>query len=395
MTRHGVIIDLVAAQSPSYKGRGIARYSTELARSLVQRHPDMVSSIVVHPELDRPEGTDDLHDWLTTAPDWSAASVVHLSSAFEPEVPVRIFWPREATSHGLLMSVSLYDLIPDIFPGWYLEDPGLRRRWRCCREVVRAADAVLTPSESAKADTIGLLGVPERRVSVIGSGTAPAFRRPESRDDAFAVAQEGVDGLEEGFIVYNGAFNPRKNVDNLIEGYASLPQELIGRHQLVIVCEAPPLTRNHYLVMAKRLGLEERVLIPGFASEAVLVSLYQSADLAVFPSLYEGYGLPVVESMACGAPTIAGDNSSLQEILPTGGALPALGPWSDRGSRNEGANRPDLPRTADKAGRADTADVGVSGGQGGRCVRGAVPPGGEVPAGLAPPAVPRPGGAAR
>ena len=105
-------------------------------------------------------------------------------------------------------------------------------------------------------------------------------------------------------------------MDNLLEGYASLPSDLVRRHQLVIVCEAPPLTRNHYLVMAKSLGVEDRLLIPGFVPEEVLVSLYQCADLAIFPSLYEGYGLPVVESMACGAPTMAGDNSSLQEILP-------------------------------------------------------------------------------
>ncbi len=88
------------------------------------------------------------------------------------------------------------------------------------------------------------------------------------------------------------------------------------RHQLVIVCEAPPLTRNHYLVMAKELGVEGRVLIPGFVPEEVLVALFQSTELAVYPSLYEGYGLPVIDSLACGAPTIAGDNSSLREILP-------------------------------------------------------------------------------
>jgi glycosyltransferase involved in cell wall biosynthesis len=316
MNKHGVILDLVAAQSPSYRGRGIARVSTELARSIVQRHPEVVNSIVIHPELDPPEGTEDLEEWMTTSPDWSKAAVVHLSSVFEPEVPVRVYWPREAPSNRLLTAVTLYDLIPDLFPGWYLEDPGLRRRWRCCREVVRAADAVFTLSESAKADTVGLLGVPERRVHVIGSGTAPRFRPPESRTEAFKVAKQGVAGLRKGFIVYNGAFNPRKNVDNLVQGYAAMPRELIRRHQLVIVCDAPPLTRNHYLVMAKQLGVENRVLIPGFVPDEVLVSLYQSTQLAVFPSLYEGYGLPVDESMACGAPTIAGDNSSLREILP-------------------------------------------------------------------------------
>ena len=314
--KHGVILDLVAAQSPSYRGRGIARVSTELARSIVQRHPDMVNSIVVHPELDPPEGAEDLEEWMTTSPDWSEAAVVHLSSVFEPEVPVRVYWPREALSNRLLTAVTLYDLIPDLFPGWYLEDPGLRRRWRCCREVVRAADAVFTLSESAKADTVGLLGVPERRVHVIGSGTAARFQLPESRSEAFKVAKQGVAGLRKGFIVYNGAFNPRKNVDNLVQGYAAMSRELIRRHQLVIVCDAPPLTRNHYLVMAKQLGIENRLLIPGFVPDEVLVSLYQSTQLAVFPSLYEGYGLPVDESMACGAPTIAGDNSSLREILP-------------------------------------------------------------------------------
>jgi glycosyltransferase involved in cell wall biosynthesis len=316
MTRRGVIFDLVAAQSPSYRGRGIARYSTELVRAMVQYHPELVSSIVVHPELGPIDGTDDLAEWLTTSPDWAEGSVLHMGSVIEPEVPVRVYWPREASSHRLYTAVTLYDLIPELFPGWYLQDPGLRRRWRCCLEVVRQADAVLTLSASTKQDTIGLLGVPEERVAVVGGGTSPVFRRPESRKEAFKVARKGVKGLKEGFLVYNGAFNPRKNVDGLVRGYASLTPELVKRHQLVIVCEAPPLTRNHYLVMAKELGVEGRVLIPGFVPEEVLVALFQSTELAVYPSLYEGYGLPVIDSLACGAPTIAGDNSSLREILP-------------------------------------------------------------------------------
>ncbi len=316
MTRRGVIFDLVAAQSPSYRGRGIARYSTELVRAMVQYHPELVSSIVVHPELGPIDGADDLAEWLTTSPDWAEGSVLHMGSVIEPEVPVRVYWPREASAHRLYTAVTLYDLIPELFPGWYLQDPGLRRRWRCCLEVVRQADAILTLSASTKQDTVGLLGVPEERVAVVGGGTSPVFRRPESRKEAFKVARKGVKGLKEGFLVYNGAFNPRKNVDGLVRGYASLPAELVKRHQLVIVCEAPPLTRNHYLVMAKELGVEGRVLIPGFVPEEVLVALFQSTELAVYPSLYEGYGLPVIDSLACGAPTIAGDNSSLREILP-------------------------------------------------------------------------------
>jgi glycosyltransferase involved in cell wall biosynthesis len=328
MTGRGVIFDLVAAQSPSYRGRGIARYSTELVRAMVRVRPDLVAAIVLHPELPVPEGLDDLADWLTDEPDWASASVLHLSSVFELEVPVRTFWPREASANRLLTAVTLYDLIPDLFPGWYLQDPGLRRRWRCCREVVRAADTVLTPSESAKQDTIALLGLPSARVEVIGSGTSPAFRPPISRKAAFEAARQSVDGLQERFIIYNGAFNRHKNVDNLINGYASMPARLIDQHQLVIVCEAPPLTRNHYLVMAQQMGLEGRVLITGFVPEDVLVNLHQSAALGVFPSYYEGYGLPVIESMACGTPNIAADNSSIREILPREARFQVDDPWA-------------------------------------------------------------------
>ncbi len=313
---HKVIFDLVAAQSPSYRGRGIARYSTDFVRAMVAHHPDLVASVVLHPELPVPKDLGDLSEWVTMAPAWEDGGVLHLSSVFEPEVPVRTFWPREAAAHGLLTAVTLYDLIPELFPGWYLEDPGLRRRWRCCREVVRVADRVFTLSHSARRDAIDVLGVPGSRVTVVGSAPSPAFQHAESRQDAFKVASAGVDGLEEGFVVYNGAFNPRKNVDGLVKAYASLPRELIDAHQLVVVGAAPPLTRNHYLVMAKELGVDGRLLIPGFVAEDVLVSLYQSTALSVYPSLYEGFGLPLVESMACGAPTLAGDNSSLVEILP-------------------------------------------------------------------------------
>ncbi|HTV11818.1 MAG TPA: glycosyltransferase family 1 protein [Acidimicrobiales bacterium] len=314
--KRGVVFDLVGAQSPSYKGRGIARYSAEMVRAVAANHPELVSAIVVHPELPVPQGLEDLGPWLTNKPDWAKASVLHMTSVFELEVPVRTFWPRQASANHLLTAVTVYDLIPDIFPGWYLVDPGLRRRWRACREIVRAADVVFTLSESARQDTIALLGVPPRRVSAIGSGTAPAFRPAASRPEALKIARRGVRGLRKGFILYVGAFNPRKNVDRLLQAYASMPRELIERHQLVLACEAPPLTRNHYLIMAKDLGVEGRLLVPGFVPDEIFVALHQTADLAVYPSLYEGYGLPVVDAMACGVPAIAGDNSSLREVLP-------------------------------------------------------------------------------
>lgn len=329
MTAKGVLFDLVAVQSPSYRRRGIARYSFELAKAVSERHPELVTAMVVHPELEDAEELAGLGRWLTSSPDWEAAGVVHLSSAFEPEVPVKLFWPPEVTRHGLLTAVTVYDLIPELFPGWYLQDPGLRRRWRAGREVVRAADLVFTISESTREDTVALLSMPEERVRVVGTGTASTFVPAASRQKALAAAKARVKGLKKGFLLYTGAFDPRKNVDNLVRGYAALPPRVIEHHQLVIACSAPPLTRNHYLVMARELGLRrDRVLIPGYVPERVLVALNQSAELAVFPSLYEGFGFPVVEALACGTPAIAGDNSSLREILPREARFQAQDPWA-------------------------------------------------------------------
>ena len=107
----------------------------------------------------------------------------------------------------------------------------------------------------------------------------------------------------------------------------------------MIVCEAPPLTRNHYLVMARELGVSGRVLIPGFVPEEVLVALHQTTDLAVYPSLYEGYGLPVTESMACGAPNIVGDNSSLRENPAPRGSLPGCRPGGHSRGDHPGLDR--------------------------------------------------------
>lgn len=316
MTRRGVIFDLVAAQSPSYRGRGIARYSTDLVRAMVRYHPDMVNAVVVHPDLAPLDDLQDLGPWLTTEPAWQKASVIHLSSVFEPEVPVRQFWPREASANGLLVAATVYDLIPDLWPDVFMEDPGLRRRWRCCREVARTADGVLTLSESARADTVNMLGVPPERVHFIGAASSGHFGRTSDPKSAWKVVSRAIRGAKPGFVIYVGAINPRKNVDGLIKAYAALPRYLIDRHQLVVQCFARPLERNHYLVMAEQMGLRGRVLFPGYVPEEVLVAEYQCAALNIFPSLYEGYGLPVIEAMACGTPSIAGRNSSLVEILP-------------------------------------------------------------------------------
>jgi glycosyltransferase involved in cell wall biosynthesis len=318
MNEGRVVLDLVAPQSPSYRERGIARHGLDFANALVDRHADLIDRILLHPELPPVGGLEHLIESGKARTDLDGigpGGIFHVTSAFEPELPIRSLWPRAVSAQRMRLVVTVYDLIPDIFPDMYLVDPGLRRRWRACRELARVADHVFTLSESGADDVVRLLGVPESRVSVIGAGCDARFRRPGSTADALKTAQAGVEGLGDHFVVYNGAIDPRKNLDRLVQAFAKLPAGVRSRWQLVLVCRADPLQRNHYLVMAEALGVSGQLLLPGYVSDATLVALYQTADLSVFPSLYEGYGLPVVEAQACGAPVIAADNSSLREMV--------------------------------------------------------------------------------
>jgi glycosyltransferase involved in cell wall biosynthesis len=312
------VIDLVAPQSPSYRERGIARHGLDFTQAVVEGYPDLVDRVLVHPELPPVGGLDRLiasGKVATSLDGQPPGGIFHVTSAFEPEIPVQQLWPRPVSARRMRLVVTLYDLIPDVYPEMYLVDPGLRRRWRACRELVRVADHVLTLSHSGTDDVVRLLGVPRNRVTVIGAGCDDRFHRAESQGAALAEARRVVEGLGDHFVVYNGAIDPRKNLDRLVEAYARLPEVVRAQWQLVVVCRADPLQRNHYLVMAERLGVAGRVLFPGFVPDRTLVDLYQSTDLMVFPSLYEGYGLPVIEAQACGAPVIAADNSSLRELV--------------------------------------------------------------------------------
>jgi glycosyltransferase involved in cell wall biosynthesis len=187
MTRGRVVLDLVAPQSPSYRERGIARHGLDFANALVDHHADLIDRILLHPELPPVGGLEHLIESGKATTDLEGmgpGGIFHVTSAFEPEVPVRSLWPRVVSAQRMRLVVTVYDLIPDIFPDMYLVDPGLRRQWRSCRELARIADHVFALSESGADDVVRLLGVPSERVTVIGAGCDARFRPPASAAEA-------------------------------------------------------------------------------------------------------------------------------------------------------------------------------------------------------------------
>ncbi len=192
-------------------------------------------------------------------------------------------------------------------------DPGLRAF--LIAEVPRAiarAQHVLADSESTRRDLIELLNVPPEKISVVPAGISPSFRRVE--DEAKRNAVRIRYGLPQHFILSLGRLEPRKNFVRLIQAYAQLRRRHAPPHHLVIVGARGWLYED-ILREPERQGVSGWVHFPGFVPDEDLPTLYSLADAFAFPSLYEGFGIPPLEALACGTPTVVGDNSSLPEVV--------------------------------------------------------------------------------
>ena len=313
-----VLFDIQGIQSPAHGERGIARYLLELALALDRWHPGRISRFVLNPDLPLPPAVEPFlaGGKLTYSDrlDSSDERLYHIGSPFE-YIPFDRVWPQSVHDRRMRLVVTLYDLIPKLFPDVYLSNPATRSWYLTRLELLRRADRLLAISEATAADAVRELGVPAERVVAVGAAVSEHFRRPASRDAAFAVVRQALPWIEPGYVFYVGGIEPRKNIDRLLEAYARLPAELRRRHQLVIVCRVHPDERARLERRLGRLGVAATVRFPGYLPDPALVALYQAAELFVFPSLYEGFGLPIAEARACGAAVIASRSSSLLELV--------------------------------------------------------------------------------
>jgi len=168
----------------------------------------------------------------------------------------------------------------------------------------KIADTITTVSEFSKGEIVEHLDVPHSKVDVVYNGVDKAF---------FTTESESLDGLPENYLLFVGSMNPRKNLERVVKSYVAIKEQTNIPHELVII---GPKNKNIF----KSVNLESRddVVILGFVTEGELKYAYRNADVFVFPSLYEGFGLPPLEALACGTPVVASKTTSLGEILQEG-----------------------------------------------------------------------------
>jgi glycosyltransferase involved in cell wall biosynthesis len=180
---------------------------------------------------------------------------------------------------------------------------------------IERADLVLADSQSTKSDLIELLGVSPDKIEVVYAGVERRFR-PMEGEIALQRAKKRY-GLDFPFILSLGTLEPRKNFSGLIEAYA-----LMGDKELkLVIAGGRGWLYDGVFARVEELGLEDKVIFPGFVADEDLPALYNLAELFVFPSLYEGFGLPPLEAMACGTPVVTSDRPSLPEVVGEAGLM--------------------------------------------------------------------------
>ena len=218
-------------------------------------------------------------------------------------------------------AVTLYDLIPLLRKERYLSDPNIASWYYRKLESLKKADLLLAISANARTEAIDALQCAPASVVNISSAVDDIFRPrallPHARTELLA-----RHGIKREFIMYTGGIDYRKNIEGLIEAYALLPAALRRGYQLAVVCSVQPADRMRLQRLAAKCKLAAGDLVlTGFVPDDDLVSLYNCTALFVFPSLHEGFGLPALEAMSCGAPVIGSNSSSIPEVIGRADAL--------------------------------------------------------------------------
>lgn len=294
----------------TFRSAGVHIYTRELLRHLPSAAPDNEYEAFVGPGV------------------WPPSGVGAINAPVPTERPlIRIAWeqagfPVQARQAHLGLVHGTVNVIPELAPGptavtvhdlSFLRHPdrlSTRRRqylkWVVGRSARRAGH-VIAVSRSTRDDLIELAGVPEEKISVIPLGVDPSFQPAASNPD------ESVPLDRRPYILHVGTLEPRKNVDVLVRAFARLREATHLPHALALV-GARGWSYEPIFQLVNSLGLEDHVRFVDYVDSADLPRWYTDADLFAFPSVYEGFGLPVLEAMACGLPVVTSDSSSLREL---------------------------------------------------------------------------------
>lgn len=349
-----IVIDLQGAQGAESRNRGIGSYSFGLAEAIVRNRGDHEIIIVlsnlfletieplraVFAKYLSPENIcvwhaygpvsyiDGNNRWRRKAAELVREvfiaslkpDMIYITSMFEGLVDDSVTSVKNIAPH-LPVSVTLYDLIPLINDRVYLQNPTIRLWYDEKIEYIKKADLLLSISESARQEGINYLNFSKNHIIHVGTAADQHFNILDISEAETEKLRRQYN-LNKPFLMYTGGIDYRKNIEGLVRSYSLLPKVLRDQHQLAIVCAIQDETRARLTAFAVEKGLSETDLImTGYVPKQDLIALYNLCKAFIFPSFHEGFGLPALEAMRCGAPVIGSDTSSIPEVIGMKDAL--------------------------------------------------------------------------
>jgi len=349
-----IILDLQGAQTES-RFRGIGRYSLSLALGIARNRGANEVFILLNGQFfdaiepirvafDGLIPQENIRVWYGPAPvagclsgnEWRRQAAEYIRDAYiatlQPDV-VHISSFFEGTADNAVTNigqysreiptlVTLYDLIPLMNAKDYLDPhPVFKKYYLDKIENLKCAHGWLGISESACQEGIRIIGLPADRVANISTAADPIFVPAKLNSVEESLLREKF-AIQSPFVLYTGGADARKNLERMIQAYAQLPEDIRAAHQLVLAGKMPPQViaglRNH----AVDLGLREaEIVFTGYITDKELIELYSICKAFIFPSWHEGFGLPALEAMCCGAPVIGSNTSSVPEVIGYSEAL--------------------------------------------------------------------------
>ncbi|PCE21887.1 hypothetical protein BWP39_19645 [Paraburkholderia acidicola] len=343
-----IVIDMQGAQTGS-RFRGIGRYTLALAKAIVRnrdRHdvilvlnglfPDTIAAI--SREFDDLLPAGHIRVWSAPGPvrEEQSANALRREMAekireafladLQPDV-VLITSLFEGLGDDAVGSVGalndtiptavvLYDLIPLISPDEHFRTSPLHQDWYHRKIAsLRRSKKLLAISESARGEALEMLDVGERDVVNIFGACDDFFRKLDLSDTDRRKTWAKL-GIDKPFVMYTGGADATKNLHRLVSAYAQLPRKVRENHQIVFAGKMPEGHVRDLQSTARKNGLSDRDMVfTGYLHDDDLLKLYNTCSLFVFPSLHEGFGLPPLEAMACGAAVIGANVTSLPEVI--------------------------------------------------------------------------------
>ena len=342
-----IVIDLQGGQSDSSRNRGIGRYSLSLAKAIINNRGEHEIIVVlnslfpqaanaIYEEFSKIMPAQNIVTWHASG---SVAYVVEGSkrrrelAQYSREIflanlnadMILVLSLFEGFIDNAVTSISqirdiptaviLYDLIPLIYADIYLEGAEIKAWYLEKIESLKRAEMLLSISHSAREEALEYLYTPQEKVVNISTAADDHF----FIKDITLLDEKHIKNsykIDKSFVMYTGGIDHRKNIEGLIRAYALLPQEIREKHQLAIVCHLSDenMIRLSQLLKDENIT-EDEVIFTGYIPDDDLVTLYNMCDLFVFPSWHEGFGLPALEAMLCGAVVIGSDRSSLPEVI--------------------------------------------------------------------------------